>query len=187
MNAKATALGPMPLTMRAMKRSWLKRPHRSPPPAVAPISGGRGCPSLPHEDASLGHCRWCGKQTFKADGTPSLGRRLHSGNCRRNFRVAGYGYVRDGVFLRDKGVCVVCGRGHVLFGSWEADHIYPLWLVDRSQPGAWRYWTLDNLQTLCKEHHDAKSKREARDRAHIRRLRAKNPGRPVQLPLPGLA
>lgn len=149
------------------------------------ISGGRGCPPLPHEDASSGYCRWCGEEILKSDGTLSLGRRLHPGDCRRQFRVTGYGYFREGVFLRDLGVCAVCGKSDGWDTGWVADHIYPLWLVDHTDPGAWRYWSLGNLQTLCKEHHDEKSKREARDRAHIKRLLQKRPGQPVQLPLPG--
>lgn len=55
--------------------------------------------------------------------------------------------------------------------GWQADHIVPLWSVDRSEP--WpqvlRWWSLDNLQTLCLPCHDAKCAAEAAARASLRR------------------
>ena len=145
----------------------------------------RDHPHLPHEDASPGFCRWCGEEILRKNGTISLGRKLHDGECRWNFRAAGYGLVRWAVFHRDKGVCAVCGLTDPNEnGDWEADHIYPLWLVDRSSPEAWRCWALENLQTLCAEHHTEKSRSEARARAYIKRQLRKFPGRPAQLPLP---
>ena len=122
---------------------------------------------------------------------PDRRRTCYKRECRVNYDcVSSPGAARYQIWKRDDGVCAACGVRCDLFGStrngnWSVDHIYPLWLVDRSQPGAYRYWMPDNLQTLCLAHHAEKTKREARDRAHIRRLRAKNPGRPVQLPLPG--
>lgn len=52
-----------------------------------------------------------------------------------------------------------------LDSPWFADHVTPLWKVDRAAPGAFRYWTLDNLQTLCGDCHTLKTAREARERA----------------------
>lgn len=52
-----------------------------------------------------------------------------------------------------------------------ADHILPLWLAPREL----RYWSADNLQTLCQPCHNAKSAEEAVARAVVtlaRRLRA---------------
>ena len=170
----------------------------------------RDHPRLPHEDAPIGHCRWCGTEILGKNGSILLGRRLHDGDCRWNFRAAGYGMMRWAVFHRDKGVCAVCGggddpdnhflgtrnmvevgsgamrgRGNEWDTGWEADHIYPLWLVDRSSFKAWRYWTLENLQTLCSVHHKEKSRREARIRAYINQsIPGLLPGRSVQLPLP---
>ena len=148
------------------------------------VMSSRNHPLLPHEDAPLGHCRWCGSEILGKKGTILLGRRLHDGDCRWNFRAAGYGLVRWAVFHRDGGVCAICGKGNPWDTGWEADHIYPLWLVDRSSPETWRYWALGNLQTLCAEHHTEKSRREARVRAYVRWQIRKSPGRPVQLPLP---
>lgn len=55
--------------------------------------------------------------------------------------------------------------------EWHADHIIPLWSVDRFRP--WqeiaRFWSLDNLQTLCTPCHKAKTAREAGERADVRR------------------
>lgn len=55
--------------------------------------------------------------------------------------------------------------------GWEADHIVPLWSVDRSLP--WpeviRFWSLENLQTLCAACHKRKCAAEAAERAAIRR------------------
>ncbi|MBP2232513.1 hypothetical protein J2847_005842 [Azospirillum agricola] len=55
--------------------------------------------------------------------------------------------------------------------TWEADHIVPLWSVDRTLP--WeelqRFWSLDNLQTLCSRCHKRKSAREAAERAALKR------------------
>lgn len=54
---------------------------------------------------------------------------------------------------------------------WDADHIRPLWSAPRDmtldQRPAW--FGLENLQTLCRQCHKAKTAREARHRADARR------------------
>lgn len=55
--------------------------------------------------------------------------------------------------------------------GWEADHVVPLWSVDREARDAFRFWTIDNAQTLCLQCHRAKSAREAQQRAKERRIR----------------
>ena len=55
-------------------------------------------------------------------------------------------------------------------GQWEADHAYPLWLVDREEPEAWRYWALENLVTRCPRCHQDKTIIEAGQRAKVKRL-----------------
>ena len=123
-------------------------------------------------------------------GKPDRRCTCHKGECRTNFStVSSPGGARFVLWERDGGVCAVCGVRCDLFGStrngnWSADHIYPLWLVDRSQPEAYRYWMPENLQTLCAKHHTEKSRSEARARAYVRRQLREYPGRPVQLPLP---
>lgn len=59
---------------------------------------------------------------------------------------------------------------------WIADHIVPLWSVDRTDPEAFRYWQLDNLQTLCQVCSDAKTAEEAGMRAKELRIRNKVAG-----------
>ncbi|HYD97964.1 MAG TPA: hypothetical protein VEH84_01150 [Alphaproteobacteria bacterium] len=52
---------------------------------------------------------------------------------------------------------------------WHADHVVPLFSVDPAAPDALRYWTLENLQTLCETCHKAKCAAEAAGRAGARR------------------
>lgn len=154
------------------------------------VMSSRNHPRLPHEGAPLGHCRWCGEVMLTKRKKPDRRRTCHKGECRINYDcVSSPGAARYQIWKRDDGVCAVCGVRCDLFGStrngdWSVDHIYPLWLVDRSRPKAWRYWMPWNLQTLCSDHHTEKSRREARARAFVRRQLREFPGRPVQLPLP---
>lgn len=74
--------------------------------------------------------------------------------------------------------------------SWEADHDFPLWLVDRTKPREEiiKYWLLGNLVTRCCPCHKLKSKEEAAARAKGKRIVAraaalkkpKKPGRQIQ-------
>lgn len=103
--------------------------------------------------------------------------------------------MRDWLAWRDQGACASCGRacairlvadrtrpdslwepddrayyGYVHLRTvelWHADHIVPLWRVDRSLPWptVFRYWLPDNVQTLCDRCHKAKTAREAGYRA----------------------
>lgn len=73
--------------------------------------------------------------------------------------------------------------------DWQADHIVPLWSVDRALPIAdlLRFWTIENLQTLCTDCHAAKSAREAAERAARRRLETERASGPTLLDLMGAA
>lgn len=51
--------------------------------------------------------------------------------------------------------------------AWQHDHIRPL--VDAN--GDLQFWRLANIQTLCTACHKAKTAREARERAALRKLR----------------
>lgn len=67
--------------------------------------------------------------------------------------------LRQLVFERDAGICAVC---RVYDAKWEADHIVDLQFGGRD--------TLDNAQTLCRRHHQAKTSAAAPVRAKADRL-----------------
>ena len=77
------------------------------------------------------------------------------------------GQTRWYVYKRDKGACAVQGCDHAKpdtqgrYGYWEADHIAPL--VDGGS------FEMENLQTLCRDHHKQKTSREAGERAASRK------------------
>jgi len=83
------------------------------------------------------------------------------------------GQTRYYVYERDKGACVVegCEYGkpdtYGRYGYWEADHIVPL--IDGGS------FEMENLQTLCRNHHKEKTKREAGERAERRRCKKQKP------------
>jgi 5-methylcytosine-specific restriction endonuclease McrA len=59
-------------------------------------------------------------------------------------------WLRFRVLERDGGKCAHCG---VIVVDWDMDHIVPLALAPRDI----FYWTLANLQTLCKTCHKKKT------------------------------
>lgn len=110
---------------------------------------------------------------------------------------------RAAVFARDNGRCAACGapakpvvvrrnRGEVItlvdrdgwradyveidiVGEWFMDHRVPLWRVehlpDRERA---KYFQLGNLQTLCRACHADKTRREAAERAKLKRIAARD-------------
>lgn len=61
--------------------------------------------------------------------------------------------------------------------GWHADHATPLEAAAASGlpwPEILRYWSIDNLQSLCLRCHDAKTRREARQRGERRRAARKS-------------
>ncbi len=107
-------------------------------------------------------------------------------------------FARAMVFRRDRGICADCGENTIQawsedwlheilaeidliherpqdgfalpnLGPWELDHEYPLWLVDRQQADALKYWSINNLATRCCICHKAKTAREAQNRAKVKR------------------
>tara|TARA_B100000424_G_C22576490_1_gene324585 strand:+ start:68 stop:484 length:417 start_codon:yes stop_codon:yes gene_type:complete len=74
---------------------------------------------------------------------------------------------RAQVFMRDRGVCNHCGKSS---GRWDVDHIKPL--VEQRGVSEknidWSYYAMENLQTLCKKCHKAKSKSEVHLRANVK-------------------
>lgn len=51
----------------------------------------------------------------------------------------------------------------------EVDHRRPLWSLTDDERDDLDWWLLGNLQLLCPDCHKAKTKREAADRAALRR------------------
>jgi len=68
-------------------------------------------------------------------------------------------YLRDKVEERDQGVCAVCG---IYDAKWQADHIHEMWAGGPDD--------IDNLQTLCRRHHQDKTAEQAGKRAKADRL-----------------
>jgi 5-methylcytosine-specific restriction endonuclease McrA len=67
--------------------------------------------------------------------------------------------LRKKVFERDGGVCARCQRYDA---HWQHDHILPLSLGGAD--------TLENSETLCRDHHRDKTSSEAAPRAKADRL-----------------
>lgn len=65
--------------------------------------------------------------------------------------------IRNRIFRRDNGLCQECKREGRLKLASVIDHIKPLWAGGKDDDA--------NLQSLCKPCHDAKSAKEAADRA----------------------
>lgn len=155
-------------------------------------------PPTPHWLGRAGSCNWCGGAILRPDGTPNLRRTWHR-DCVGAYKIATSSeFQRRACFDRDRGICAECRidattlwcgwrrAGSCYFvgdddcpggpaimiepaRTWEADHVVPLWSIDRSAPDIVRFWTVDNLQTLCVPCHAAKTAREARERSHRRR------------------
>lgn len=123
----------------------------------------------------VGLCVWCGHPI-----TGAKTKRWHP-NCVTVYRIAKFqADAIKHVWARDRGICAGCGLDshkwgpeaevqNPRMGYWQADHIVPLWSVDKKSEGAFRYWMLENLQTLCKWCHDKKTAAEAGERARKRR------------------
>jgi hypothetical protein len=99
-----------------------------------------------------GVCRECGLDTQ----VPSNWRAERS----RGYSVNGIAWNLDG-----DGRYPFMWVHWIMIVNWHADHVVPLWSVDRDDPDAFRFWTLENAQTLCDEHHAIKTAREAKQRA----------------------
>ncbi len=132
-------------------------------------TASRAHPDPPWWDAPIKTCRWCNR----AISAKSRRRRWHSA-CNLAYRVAHFaGAARWQVWKRDLGVCASCGGKSR--DAWQADHIHPLHLVDRSL--SWTkvvsYWGVGNLQTLCTACHDIKNAKEAAARGKVARIRRK--------------
>jgi 5-methylcytosine-specific restriction endonuclease McrA len=64
---------------------------------------------------------------------------------------------------RDHGICAVCG---IYDAKWESDHIHEIWASGPDD--------IDNLQTLCRRHHQDKTAEQTGRRAKADRLAARH-------------
>jgi 5-methylcytosine-specific restriction endonuclease McrA len=98
-------------------------------------------------DPTPGHCRFCNLPILSPMGA-ILTRKTWHPHCVTAYKEQAHPQeLRKAIFARDKGICADCGYADP---NWEADHIKPLKLG-----GA---FTHDNVQTLCRGCHKAKSK-----------------------------
>lgn len=118
-----------------------KREHRRPP-----------LPEWFHH-VTGGVCRWCGHLIWKNAETVNTRRLWHPECLKPYWIVTDPQTARRCLYERDKGVCAKCGKYDE---DWECDHIVRL--VDA--PRELKYWTLENMQTLCSSCHDAKTAAE---------------------------
>lgn len=105
--------------------------------------------------APAGTCRWCNKSVFRANGLPSNGR-WHKECLHPYFMLTRQSYVKREVKKRDKGICAKCGTQCRYKNEWDLDHAKPL---IEANGNLW-YWSLENLQTLCKKCHKIKTASE---------------------------
>ena len=106
-----------------------------------------------------GNCRWCGKVILNEDGTINTRKSWHEECATEYLLIYHSGEQRAQLWNRDKGKCNHCGsEGR----TWHADHIKPL--VEqkgvKEEDLDWSYYSLDNLQTLCKKCHRKKTNSE---------------------------
>ncbi len=108
-----------------------------------------------------GQCRWCGSMIVKEDGTINERKNWHK-DCATEYMLIYHSREqRAHVRKRDGGKCNHCGT---YSRKWDVDHIRPL--VEqkgvREEDLDWSYYSLDNLQTLCRDCHKKKTKSESK-------------------------
>ena len=122
-----------------------------------------------------GQCRWCGNTIVNEDGSINERKSWHK-ECATQYMIIYHSREqRAQVFRRDSGVCNHCG---VSSGRWDVDHIKPL--VEQKGISEdridWTYYSMENLQTLCKKCHKIKSKSEVHLRSNVKDKRLKSRG-----------
>jgi len=140
-----------------------------------------------HKQGVRGLCGWCGGNVTET--TPARGwfKFWHS-ECSFEMGVIEQpALARDAVRDRDKCVCADCGNTSAKVKrtwngknlgpwdyeteTWQVDHKVPLWKVAHLPPlERIEYFKLANLITRCEDCHKKKTKAEAAERAHFRRL-----------------
>jgi len=108
-----------------------------------------------------GSCRWCGTAILNEDGTINMRKTWHEDCATEYLLIYHSGEQRAQLWNRDKGKCNHCGCFSM---SWQADHIKPL--VEqkgvKEEDLDMSYYSLDNLQTLCKKCHREKTTSEVK-------------------------
>jgi len=120
---------------------------------------------VPFWTAPAGYCRWCGLDTeavHRRTGQRNWQVRWHQACVSLYRQVMSQGAFRAAVRKRDRGVCATCPPGTPPHARWVADHIVPLWAGGEHH--------VRNGQTLCVPHEREKTRREAGDRAAVRRV-----------------
>src|SRR5688500_8527831 len=88
-------------------------------------------------------------------------------DCAARWNLAAAPQVqRHELILNTGSVCWNCGEKKC---SPELEHIRPLWSLRGDETNELKWWLPFNLQLLCRPCHLAKSKREAAERAQLRR------------------
>tara|TARA_R100000664_G_C2751326_1_gene138604 strand:+ start:1652 stop:2155 length:504 start_codon:yes stop_codon:yes gene_type:complete len=115
-----------------------------------------------------GQCRWCSNMIVNDDGTINERKSWHE-ECATEYMIIYHSREqRAQLRKRDKGVCNHCGKySH----KWDVDHIKPL--VEqrgvKEEDLDWSYYSLDNLQTLCKPCHRLKTNSEVMLRSNVKK------------------
>ena len=108
-------------------------------------------PPLPKsytEPPVKGFCRWCGKPVSES------GRYYWHKACQDEYRaVTSNESARSQLVKRYGNACAICG-----IPAHEVDHIVPL----ASCPRELKYWTLANMQLLCRDCHRFKTLLDSR-------------------------
>lgn len=89
----------------------------------------------------------------------------------KNFGVLKTAHAQRKALCARSGLPIYCAKCHKATLSPEAEHVYPLWLVDREDyPACLRFWSISNLEFVCQTCHAPKTAREAKARAKIKRI-----------------
>lgn len=126
------------------------------------LSELRAACSMTVYDGSEGVCQWCAQSLSVARRTVFC-----SDKCRRAWEQNHvWRKARTAARRRDKYVCVKCGEGKTTT-KIEVNHITPMNGVNYNIPSCNHHQ--NNLETLCVKHHKEETKKQAGERARLRK------------------